>query len=155
MQQSRELKADQSSPQQPEKKPYVTPELTQHGTVKESTQETTISPSQIINLSDRNLKENFAPVDVSSVMEKLAQVQVSTWNYKSDSSDIRHIGPMAQDFARAFGVGDSDRVIHTVDSGGVTMAAVQALYQMTLEQNQRIAVLEAEVRELREAAVAV
>jgi hypothetical protein len=140
---------------QPQKKLYEKPQLTRHGKVEDFTQQTAPGPSQIVQFSDRNLKANFAAVEVQSVLEKLAQVPVSTWNYKSDFANIRHMGPMAQDFARAFGLGNSDRVIHSVDSGGVSMAAIQALYQMALEQNQRIAALEAEVRELRQAAMAV
>jgi Chaperone of endosialidase len=156
MQESNQIKTDRNSTQQTERKPYGKPELTRHGVVEDLTQvPTVLTPSQILELSDRNMKENFASVDVRNVLEKLAQVRVSTWNYKTDSKDVRHIGPMAQDFAKAFGVGDSDRVIHNVDSGGVAMASIQALYQMVLEQNQRIASLESEVRELREAAVAV
>ena len=156
MQESVQIKTDQKSEQQSEKKPYVSPQLSRHGVVEDLTKEPVSSLSQgNIEFSDRNLKENFAPVDVTDVLQKLAQVRISTWNYKSDAETVRHIGPMAQDFAKAFGVGDSDRVIHNVDSGGVTMAAVQALHQMVLEQNQRIAALETEVRELREAAVAV
>ena len=155
MQESNQLKTDQKSTQQAEKKPYGKPELTRHGMVEDLTKQIIPNPSQILDVSDRNLKENFVAVDVSEVLEKISQVSISTWNYKADSKEVRHIGPMAQDFAKAFGVGDSDRVIHTVDSGGVAMASIQALYQMMLEQNQRIASLESEVRELREAAVGV
>ena len=154
MQESNQIKTDRNSTQQNEKKLYVTPRLTRHGVVEDLTKQTIPGPSQVVR-SDRNLKENFASVEVRNVLEKLAQVRVSTWNYKTDSKDIRHIGPMAQDFAKAFGVGDSDRVIHNVDSGGVAMASIQALYQMVLEQNQRIASLESEVRELREGPIAV
>src|SRR5258708_4061160 len=121
MKDSVEVKTEKASDQQAEKKPYVTPELTRHGAVEEMTK-LIPNPGSSQVTSDRNLKENFTPVDVCAVLEKLAQIRVSTWNYKSDSRNVRHIGPMAQDFARAFGVGDSDRVIHNVDSGGVTMA---------------------------------
>jgi Chaperone of endosialidase len=105
--------------------------------------------------SDRNMKENFIAVDVHDVLEKLSWVHISKWNYKADSDDVRHIGPMAQDFAKAFCVGDSDRAIHNVDSNGVALAAIQALHHMVLEQNERIAALSTEVRELRHSATAV
>jgi hypothetical protein len=51
---------------------------------------------------------------------------------------------MAQDFARAFGLGDSDRRIHTVDADGVLMASVQALHERLMAAEQRIRELEAE-----------
>jgi hypothetical protein len=50
---------------------------------------------------------------------------------------------MAQDFKAAFGLGDSDRKIDTVDANGVVMVAIQALYRRVVE-------LEAEVAALRD-----
>jgi hypothetical protein len=52
---------------------------------------------------------------------------ISTWNYATDDPTIRHIGPMAQDFAAQFGVGADDRHIHPVDGQGVALAAIQGL----------------------------
>jgi hypothetical protein len=53
---------------------------------------------------------------------------VSTWNYIGEAEGIRHLGPMAQDFYAAFGLGDSERYINTLDADGVALAAVQGLY---------------------------
>lgn len=97
-------------------------------------------------LSDRDSKANFAPVDARAVMEKLARIPISTWNYKTQDAKIRHIGPMAQDFAAAFGVGEDDRHITTIDADGVSLAAVQGLYQIVEEKNRRISQLEAALR---------
>jgi len=36
---------------------------------------------------------------------------------------------MAQDFNEAFGTGNSDKCIPTVDENGVALAAIQALYR--------------------------
>lgn len=52
---------------------------------------------------------------------------MATWNYSADDPSIRHIGPMAQDFAAVFGVGADDRHIHPIDGQGVALAAVQGL----------------------------
>ena len=76
------------------------------------------------------------------VLEKLAALPISTWNYKDDDPGVRHMGPMAQDFFAAFGLGDDDRRIHLLDANGVVMVAVQALYR-------RVQALEAEVEALR------
>ena len=59
-----------------------------------------------------------------------------------DDATVRHLGPMAQDFAAAFGLGDNDQVINVVDANGVLMVAIQALYR-------RVQALEAEVEDLR------
>jgi hypothetical protein len=47
-----------------------------------------------------------------------------SWNYTNDSAS-RHVGPMAQDFHAAFGVGTDDKHIATVDVDVVARAAIQ------------------------------
>jgi hypothetical protein len=61
------------------------------------------------------------------VLEKLAELPVSTWSYEAQGSGVRHIGPMAQDFARAFGVGEDERHITSIDADGVALAAIKGL----------------------------
>ena len=101
-------------------------------------------------LSDKNSKANFAPIDGRAVMEKLARIPISTWNYKTQDEAIRHIGPMAQDFAAAFNVGEDDKHITTIDADGVSLAALQGLYQIVQEKDQRISQLEREVAQLKQ-----
>ena len=79
------------------------------------------------SLSDRNAKTNNATVDGRDVLERLAAIPIATWNYRSQPATVHHIGPMAQDFARAFGVGEDDKHISTVDADGVALAAIQGL----------------------------
>jgi hypothetical protein len=84
-------------------------------------------------LSDRARKEGFEPVDRSALLERLAALEITEWSYSSDGAAVRHVGPMAQDFRGAFGLGADDQHIQAVDGQGVTIAAVQALYER-LEQ---------------------
>jgi hypothetical protein len=77
---------------------------------------------------------NFEAVDAQSVLEILSRLSVSTWSYISEGGDVRHMGPMAQDFAAAFGLGDSDTSIAMIDLHGVSLAGIQALYA----QNQSL-----------------
>jgi endosialidase-like protein len=86
------------------------------------------------SISDRNAKENFSRVNGRAILEKVAQLPVATWNYKSQDKSIRHIGPMAQDFHSAFGVGENDRTITTVDADGVALGAIQGLNEKLEEQ---------------------
>ncbi|HNS50313.1 MAG TPA: tail fiber domain-containing protein [Anaerolineae bacterium] len=79
-------------------------------------------------LSDRNLKTNVTPVDSAKLLAALAEVPVTTWSYTTQDPSIRHIGPMAQDFYAAFGVGEDERHISTVDADGVALGAIQGLY---------------------------
>ena len=84
--------------------------------------------------SDRNLKENFVLVDGQEVLERLAEISITTWNYKAQDRCIRHMGPVAQDFYAAFGVGENDKHIGAMDANGVALAAIQGLYA----QNQAL-----------------
>src|SRR5580658_6945368 len=103
-------------------------------------------------LSDRNLKRDIEPVDEQAVLERVAEMPVSTWSYKSEDPTVRHLGPMAQDFRAAFGLGDTDRAYNSIDAHGVAMAAIKALYERSREQDARIDRLEQENAELRKAA---
>ncbi len=82
-------------------------------------------------VSDRNRKENFLFVDGEDVLARLRNVPVSNWNYRTQESTVRHMGPMAQDFHAAFGLGENPLMINSVDIDGVNMAAVQALTART------------------------
>jgi hypothetical protein len=99
------------------------------------------------SLSDRNAKENFAPINPRDVLDQVDRMPITTWNYKSQDAAIRHIGPMAQDFAAAFRVGESDRTISTVDADGVALAAIQGLDQKVEEQ---LKAKEAEIKQLKQ-----
>lgn len=83
------------------------------------------------SVSDRNRKENFLVMDGEDVLARLRTVSVSSWNYLTQDRSIRHMGPMAQDFHAAFGLGESNLLISSVDIDGVNMAAVQALTART------------------------
>ncbi len=100
-------------------------------------------------VSDRNVKESIAPVDPRGVLAKLADMPIATWRYRNESQDVRHMGPMAQDFRAAFGLGDSDTSYHAVDAQGVALAAIQALERLAAEQSERLERLEQENRALK------
>jgi len=82
-------------------------------------------------LSDANAKENFREVNGEDLLRKLAQIPVREWNYKAQDAAIRHMGPTAQDFRAAFGLGDFPLRINTIDADGVALAAVKALEART------------------------
>ena len=94
--------------------------------------------------SARELKENFKPVDSRSVLEKVVALPVTEWNLKSQPAEIRHLGPVAQDFMAAFGLGEDERHISTSDAEGVALAAIKGLNQ---KLEERLATQAAELRE--------
>ncbi len=110
------------------------------------------------SLSDRNAKENIQVVNPREILKSLIRLPIARWNYKSERSGIKHLGPMAQDFYAAFGVGADDRHITAIDADGVALAAIQGLHETVLEQkrlserqNDRISSLEKRLTELEKA----
>ena len=101
--------------------------------------------------SDRSGKERIEPVNASAVLEKLVSMPIATWQWKSEPGGIRHMGPMAQDFHRAFGLGDSETQIVTVDADGVALAAIQGLNAKLEQRGAEIAAMKSELAELRRA----
>jgi hypothetical protein len=99
--------------------------------------------------SDRNMKENFAEVDSLAILEKVSQMPVLYWNAKGADPNVKHLGPMAQDFYAAFGLGTSDTTISTIDLDGVALAAIQGLNQLSQQQAEQIADLNAENESLK------
>ena len=85
-------------------------------------------------VSDRDAKERIRHVDAVDALQRLAAIPISTWNWKSQDPAIRHMGPMAQDFYAAFGLGEDEKRINTVDADGVALAAIQGLHRLLLDQ---------------------
>jgi hypothetical protein len=97
--------------------------------------------------SDRNVKENFRGVNAREVLEKVVALPITRWNFKADAAS-EHLGPMAQDFYSAFGVGPDDKHIATVDADGVALASIQALNQKIEEKDTEIQSLKRRVDEM-------
>ena len=104
----------------------------------------------IAQLSSRTAKEHFVPVDGKSVLAKLEAMPISSWNYLGTGADDRHLGPVAEDFHAAFGLGTSDHFVAPTDLAGVALASVKALQDEVRERDQRIDTLEARLRELED-----
>jgi flagellin-like hook-associated protein FlgL len=100
-------------------------------------------------LSDRNAKDGLTAIDPRNVLAKVGAMPVYTWRYKTEVSRALHMGPTAQDFRAAFGLGDNDKTITTVDEGGVALAALQGLNAKVEEQASTIGGQQREIAELR------
>ena len=99
------------------------------------------------NASDRNLKYDFTTISPRDILRRVANLPIQTWRYKAESQAL-HIGPMAQDFASAFGVGQDDKHIASVDADGVALGAIQGLYQLIQTQNQQLTQLRQKLAQL-------
>ncbi|HEU4561624.1 MAG TPA: tail fiber domain-containing protein [Longimicrobium sp.] len=101
-------------------------------------------------ISDRNRKHDFLAVDGEDLLSRLRAVPVTTWRYRDEADrTVRHIGPMAQDWARAFGFSRDDTTINMSDFDGVNLAAIQALERRGAGQDQRVSSLESANAALR------
>jgi hypothetical protein len=89
------------------------------------------------NSSDRNRKTDFKEVDPRAVLDQLAALPVRQWRYTNEDAAVKHLGPVAQDFQSAFGLGTDDKTIGTVDADGVALAAIQGLNQKLEDRCQK------------------
>ncbi len=96
-------------------------------------------------LSDRNKKENFEPINPVDVLEKVAAMPVTTWTVIGGDPTLRYMGPMAQDFYAAFGLGNDETRISTIDADGVALAAIQGL---NLKVEEQAAIIDEQATEL-------
>jgi hypothetical protein len=96
------------------------------------------------NPSSRTLKENFQPLDPRQVLARFLDLPITEWSYMGEQ--MRHVGPVTEDFQAAFGLGTKGTHIIPLDVQGVTMAALQGLYQVV---ETRDAELQRENDELR------
>lgn len=98
------------------------------------------------NACDENLKEGFSEVDPEQVLEKVAEMPISVWSYKG--TQHVHMGPTAQDFHAAFGLGENDTSIGTVDADGVALAAIKGLNAKLQSKDAVIETLQARLEKI-------
>jgi hypothetical protein len=132
------------------RKSYQTPRLTEHGRLPALTRDQTDFSGPLP--SDRNAKHDFVPVDPRAILARVVELPIERWSYKGET--VRHLGPMAQDFAAAFGVGADDRHIFPLDASGVALAAIQGLHGLVRDQAARLEALDRELTALRQEAAA-
>ena len=85
-------------------------------------------------------------MDKQALLRRLARVPIERWSYKAQGSSIVHWGPTAQDFSRAFGLGEDKRHITTIDADGVALAAIQGLYRENQALKRKNAALQPVLR---------
>jgi hypothetical protein len=86
--------------------------------------------------SSRDEKTDFTDLDPRTMLERVLDLPITQWRYRGEASGVRHVGPMAQDFHAAFGLGPDDQSIGVLDASGVALAAIQGL-NAKLEQALR------------------
>ncbi|HET9209339.1 MAG TPA: tail fiber domain-containing protein [Thermoanaerobaculia bacterium] len=97
--------------------------------------------------SSRDIKTGFDSLAPKEALSRVAALPVSLWSYKTEK-DVRHVGPMAEDFHQAFGLGADDKHIAPGDQAGVALLAVQGLNQVVQEKDREIADLKSRIEAL-------
>lgn len=91
--------------------------------------------------SSETVKQAIEPLDESEIIRRISNVGIHEWSY-TNNPDIRHIGPMAEEFYAAFGLGSSERSISASNMAGLGLAGIQALEARNRELEERLAKLE-------------
>jgi hypothetical protein len=101
------------------------------------------SPSPCSISSSRALKTAKAEIDAAGILAGVAALPVDAWRYKPATGleQQTHIGPYAEDFKAAFGVGDGV-TISPIDAIGVCLGAIKGL-------TAKVEALEAELASAR------
>lgn len=89
--------------------------------------------------SSRTVKADLTSVDTQATLDRLVQLPVLEWRYRSDPVEVRHMGPMAEDFRDAFSLGADDRHLAPRDVAGVALAGIQGLNERLQEQAAALA----------------
>jgi hypothetical protein len=100
-------------------------------------------------------KTDFAAVDPNEVLRKVAHLPITTWRYKEGEGMVRHIGPMAEDFDAAFGVGYGPNTIADLDARGVALAAIQGLNQRMQQKDAKLVRQEREIAAMKRELLAI
>jgi hypothetical protein len=103
------------------------------------------------DVSSRSKKENFRTLDGAQLLREIETLPVTGWSFKE--SEERHIGPVAEDFYKAFGLGkgipeDDSTSIAALDLAGVSLVAVQELIRIVRDQQEEIDALKASLGKL-------
>ena len=102
-----------------------------------------------VSSSDRNAKENFQSVNAREVLDKVAAMPVSRWNYKQDAARQTH-RPHGPGLLLRHNAGPDDTHITTIDEGGVALAAIQGLNQKLEETQQAVKAKDGEIQTLKQ-----
>jgi hypothetical protein len=94
--------------------------------------------------SSEKVKENKRPA--RGALKAIQEMRVDEWDYKKGAGDGgHHVGPYAEEFQKATGLGDGKSIM-AQDASGVTMGAVKELGAMVEDLTSNVAALEKKVK---------
>jgi hypothetical protein len=105
-----------------------------------------------VNPSDA-MNERAAP-NYAELLDKLDAMPVSYYRLKAAKVSERYLGPSAEDFRAAFGLGRDDKAIRDGNAYGVALTAAKGLYDKAKRDEARITELEKQLAEQKAAMAA-
>jgi len=95
--------------------------------------------------SDRDAKENFVAADGKDILQRLVAMPLFSWSFKGADPSIRSLGPTAQDFYAAFGLGSDNKMIASINLEGVALGAIQGLHQLLMQKDTKLSAQERKI----------
>ncbi len=100
-------------------------------------------------------KERIGNVNTVELFEALERLPIIVWQYKAEyakehNDDKPHLGPMPEDLAQLFSLGDG-RVLHFIDVVGIALGASQGAGTKIRALEKRMAEFETTIEEFRNA----
>ena len=91
-------------------------------------------------ISDKTKKTAITPVNHEDILRRIRSIPVATWRFKdAEAGRYVHIGPMAQDFQKAFPLEGAEQTsINMSDLDGVNLAGVRALEARTRKMQSEL-----------------
>ena len=105
--------------------------------------------------SSRETKKDFTAMNPLDVLKRVIDLPVTQWRYQAEVSGARHVGPMAEDFHAAFGLGDSNKTINVIDASGVALVAIQGLNELVSKKDAEIETQGRRIKLLEDALAAI
>ena len=97
------------------------------------------------SISDRNMKENIVPLNHGETVDKLRDLEIYRYNYKSQDPSVICRGPVAQEWYEKFPTNKADTVIETMDIHGISLSAIKNLISEVDDLRRRVEYLESNI----------
>ncbi|OGE24972.1 hypothetical protein A3C26_00515 [Candidatus Daviesbacteria bacterium RIFCSPHIGHO2_02_FULL_39_12] len=98
--------------------------------------------------SSVTFKENFTKLSSQEILSKINQLNLTSWNYINEGPNVKHIGPVAEQFYSVFGLGNDNKHIAALDTSGVALAGIQGLSQDISKLKSQMSNLELNISNL-------
>ncbi|UCC80270.1 MAG: tail fiber domain-containing protein, partial [Candidatus Zixiibacteriota bacterium] len=92
---------------------------------------------------------NLRPVDGADILNKIEQLPINRYSFKSEDENVEHIGPMADDFHNLFGVGVDNQHIDMLDPSGIALAGIKELIKENKQLKNIVKELRDEIEKLK------